>query len=211
MSATTLTITSGILTSTADITVSGLTTIQGGAITGSGDVNANDGILLDPAGATFFLDGRTMINALGQTATWSGNGSSVEMEDGAVFNNLGTFLAETTGLVEQGAGAASSFNNQGTFTRSTSTGSVNFDSGVSFNSAGGSVDVQTGTLGLLGGGTDTSATYTVESGATLDLAGSQHHRLCQQHLGRRHRGFHRRQQRYDRHRRDLQRHRRDDR
>ncbi len=171
LSATTLTITGGTLTGTADFTVSGLTTISGGTISGSGNVNANGDILFDPPGNTFFLDGRTMINAAGQTATWSGPGSDVEMLDGAVFNNLGTFLAETSGAFEQGSGAASSFNNQGSFTKSTSSGTVDFESGVSFNTAGGTVDVQTGTLSLQGGGTNTSAAYTIEAGTTLDFNG----------------------------------------
>ena len=129
--------------------------------------------MINTAGSTFFLDGQTLTNAAGQTATWSGTTSNVELEGGAVFNNLGAFLAETTGAFEQGSGADSSFNNQGTFTKSTNTGPINSDTGILFNSAGGSVDVQTGTLGLLGGGTDTSTTYTVELGATLDLGGSR--------------------------------------
>jgi len=37
---------------------------------------------------------------------------------------------------------------------------------------GGTVDVQTGTLGLQGGGTETGASFSIETGATLDFAGS---------------------------------------
>ncbi len=172
LDATTITITGGTLTGTGVITVSGLTTFSGGTIAGSGDVNANGGFLINSPGNTVFIDGRTVINAAGQTATWSAPGGDIEMLDGAVFNNEGTFLAETTGTIEQGGGANSSFNNSGNFTKSTNSGVVNFGPGVSFNVAGGTVDVQTGELGLMGGGTSTSAAYTIESGTTLDLSGS---------------------------------------
>ena len=81
-------------------------------------------------------------------------------------------LAETNSTFEQGAGAAGSFNNDGSFTKSTSSGPVEFTPGVSFNAAGGTIDVQLGTLELQGGGTSTSAAYTIASGATLDIAGT---------------------------------------
>ena len=168
-----LTISGGTLTGAGSLSVGGLVTLSSGTLSGSSTLSANGGILINTAGSTFFLDGQTLTNAAGQTATWSGTNNNVELEDGAVFNNLGTFLAQTTGAFEQGPGADSSFNNHGSFTKSTNTGPINFDTGILFNSAGGSVDVQTGTLGLLGGGTDTSTTYTVELGATLNLGGSR--------------------------------------
>ena len=46
------------------------------------------------------------------------------------------------------------------FIKSASSSQGSFLQGVSFNVTSGSVDVQTGTLELLGGGTDTGATFT---------------------------------------------------
>src|SRR4029077_323450 len=53
----------------------------------------------------------------------------------------------------------------------TSSGELDFV-GTSFNVSGGSVDVQSGTLGLQGGGTETGAAFSMEPGATLDFAGA---------------------------------------
>ena len=55
------------------MTVSGLTTLSGGTISGSGHGRPpNGGILLNLTNALFTLDGRTLTNPAGQTATWSG-------------------------------------------------------------------------------------------------------------------------------------------
>jgi hypothetical protein len=170
----TLTISGGTLNDAGAVTVGGLLTLSGGGISGSGTVTANGGILVNPPGSTVVLDGCTLINPAGQTATWSGVGSyGFQLDDGAVFNNLGTFLAQTHGLIDDGAGAVSAFNNQGSFTKSTDSGSLDFGQGVTFNNRGGSVDVQTGTLSLDVGGTDTAGSYTSESGANLELGGSR--------------------------------------
>jgi fibronectin-binding autotransporter adhesin len=168
----TLTISGGTLNDPGAITVGGLLTLSGGGISGSGTVTANGGTLINPPNSSLVLDGCTLINPAGQTATWSGVGSDgVQMDDGAVFNNLGTFLAQTHGRIGDGQGAGSAFNNEGSFTKSTDSGSLEFGQGVTFNNDGGTVDVQTGTLSLGTGGTDTAGSYTSESGATLELGG----------------------------------------
>ncbi|MFI5460266.1 MAG: beta strand repeat-containing protein [Isosphaerales bacterium] len=161
----------GSLTGTGDITVNGLLTLTAGTISGSGVLSANGGILINPTGTAFALDGRTLTNAAGQTATWTGTGSNIQASGGAVFNNLGTFVAQNQGAFSQGTGAASSFVDKGSFTKSTSSGELDF-TGVAFNVTGGTVDVQTGTLGLQGGGTETGASFSIETAATLDFAGS---------------------------------------
>jgi autotransporter-associated beta strand protein len=97
------------------------------------------------------------------------------MSDGAVFDNLGTFLDQSEGGGEftYGSGASSSFNNQGSFLTQSINGGVSlFSEGVSFNVAGGTVDVQDDYLELFGGGTDTGAAYTIESGEGLEFSGS---------------------------------------
>src|SRR5262249_36783141 len=58
-------------------------------------------------------------------------------------------------------------------TASNTTGeAVEFDSGVSFNSTGGTVDVQSYYLDLLGGGIETGTAFTIPSGSVLELEGS---------------------------------------
>jgi autotransporter-associated beta strand protein len=166
-----LVVNGGSLAGTGDLTVSGLLTLTAGTISGSGTVHANGGIVLNPTGAAFGLDGRALINSAGQTATWTGTGSDIQASDGAVFENLGTFLAQNQGTFSQGLGAPSSFVDQGAFTKSTDSGALTF-SGVAFNATGGTVDVQAGTLGLSGGGTETGASFSTETGATLEFSGS---------------------------------------
>ncbi len=68
------------------------------------------------------------------------------------------------------AGASTAFNNDGSFILSTPY--PFYFMGETFNSDGGTVDVQAGTLHLDGGGTVTSSTFTVGSGAVLGLGGT---------------------------------------
>ncbi len=68
----TLSITGGTLTGAGNLSVSELVTLTGGTLSGSGKLNANGGMLINPTGGNFFLDGRTVNNAAGQTATWTG-------------------------------------------------------------------------------------------------------------------------------------------
>jgi large repetitive protein len=161
----------GTLAGTGDITVGGPLTLTAGTIAGSGAVTANGGIVINPSGTAFSLDGRTLTNSAGQTATWTGADSNVQASNGAVFDNLGTFQAENQGAFTQGSGALATFIDAGSFTKMTSSGELDF-LGVGFNTMGGSVIAQTGTLGLLGGGSQTGAAFSVGSAANLDFGGS---------------------------------------
>jgi Big-like domain-containing protein len=179
----TLTISGGTLNDPGAITVGGLLTLSGGTISGlatagapsgTGTTTANGGITLNPAGGDFTLDGDTLTNPAGQTATFSGLESGLLEGDGAEFVNDGTFLAQALGNVSEtgSTGNPVSFINNGTFTRSVNTSVLDFD-GVAFNvNAPGTVDIQTGILNLWGGGTSTGGVFTVESGATLYFGGS---------------------------------------
>ncbi len=177
LSATTLKIAAGELVEMGTITASGLSTFSGGSLSGSGDVDADGGI--DFGSGSFTLDGRTLNNAVGQTATWSPGGQTgIALPDGAVINNFGTFLMQSQNLgglyatiSPGGAGAAPTFNNDGTITAAGgATGRFLID--VPVDTAGGTVDVKSGTLELEVGGTSTGSTFTVESGATLFLGGT---------------------------------------
>jgi hypothetical protein len=151
------------------VSVSGLVTLTAGTLSGSGALNANGGMLINPLSGGFNLDGRTVNNAAGQTATWTGryiNGDFVA-SDGSVFNNLGTFVADGVGFYkESGIGAPSSFNDHGNFIAS---GSANVDFSVPFNVPGGSVDIDDGSqLEFDQGGTSTDAAFIVDGGFDVE-------------------------------------------
>ena len=168
---TTLTVSGGTLQSSADISVGGLTTLSGGTIAGSGHVYCQGGMTIDPIQNELTFDGRDVENSVGQTATWSGANSNIQLSDGEIFDNLGTFIAENQGTINAGTGAIPTFDNQGQFIRSTDSSELDLN-GVSFDSSGGTVDIQTGKLGLLNGGTETSSAFTIEANTTLFLGGS---------------------------------------
>ena len=116
-------------------------------MSGSGVTNANGGIFIESSGDNLILFGRTLNNAAGQTATWTataGSGGLIALSSGAVFNNHGTFLAQTDQSISGGSGGGT-FNNFGTFTRSNNSGTLTTDPDITFNNSG-TVNVQTGTL-----------------------------------------------------------------
>jgi hypothetical protein len=165
-----LTIDGGTLTGAGNVSVSGLVTLTAGTLSGASELNANGGMLINPTGGNFNLDGRTVNNAAGQTATWTGSlDDFIEASDGSVFNNLGTFLVDGLALYEDSnVGAASSFNDLGSFITTTNTANVGFN--VLFNVPGGSVDVKDNSqLDLDAGGTVSGAVFNTESSGDLDL------------------------------------------
>ena len=158
------TLSSGTLTGGFNLTLNDNLSWTGGTMSGSGITNADGGISL-VGGGTRVLIGRTLNNALGQSATLSGASATLNVGSGAVFNNLGTFLAQNNQAFANNGGAASTFNNPGTFTRNTGTGTFSIGFNGVFNNAG-TVNVQTGTL------------------CAQHARWRQHHR-CFQHLQRR--------------------------
>ena len=166
-----LTISGGTLTGTGDLTVGGLVTLTAGTLSGSSVLDANGGMLINPSASQFNLDGRTINNAAGQTATWNGvtgggvTFSSIEASDGSVFNNLGTFVANDNATYnESGTGAASVFNNLGSFTLTPSS-LVGFS--VTFNVPGGSVDIKDNGQLDIASGNSTAAAYKIETNAEI--------------------------------------------
>jgi hypothetical protein len=167
----------GTLSVNGSLTVNGLLTLGFGELSGTGSVTANAGIAMDLDNANLVLDGITLNNPVGQTAsiTGSANNAEITAEDGAVFNNDGTFNADNGVVVYDGnsgtPGAPSAFNNDGSFIKS-GQGTLAFSTSDAFNSDGGTVDVQGGTLDLSSGGTVIDSTFTAESGAELELGGT---------------------------------------
>jgi fibronectin-binding autotransporter adhesin len=182
VTATTVTTTAGsVLNVAGTLTVSGLLNLDGGTVSGSGVVDANGGIVMgnpqDYYDGPVTLDGCTLNNAAGQTLT---DGLEIDFEDGAVLNNAGTFTSTHfiagddnpfAGGFEQGSGAASTFDNTGSFVVPTGSSGFNVD-GVAFDDDGGTVDVQAAKLMLTGGGTSTGGAFTILSGATLEISSS---------------------------------------
>ena len=165
------------LTVNGSLAASGLLTLSGAVLSGSGTIAAGGGIAINTLGST--LKGITLTNAAGETVAMTGSSMlNIFAEDGAVFNNDGTFLVQVGGSFSVEAGtAASAFNNSGTFIDSTPSvftfGLGNSNHGpVNFNSDGGSVNVQDGTLELDGGGTATGSSFSVATGAELELSGT---------------------------------------
>ena len=67
-----------------------------------------------------------------------------------------------------GGGTGTAFNNNGTFTRNTGTGTYTFGGGIAFNNSG-TVNASSGTLAFNGGGVSTGGIFNIGLGATLRL------------------------------------------
>ncbi|MBI3387429.1 MAG: hypothetical protein HY027_06775, partial [Deltaproteobacteria bacterium] len=158
--------TAGTLTGADDLTVTGVMTWQAGLIRGTGNVNANGGLLLSTTSTITLFDTRTLNNA--GVATWSGPGA-FSIGGNAIFNNVmgATFQIKTA--ADMGAGT---FNNHGMVTKELGSGD-----GItvlsSFFTDSGMLKVLSGTLQLAGDGLH-QGTTTVMAGAGLAFTGGDH-------------------------------------
>ena len=170
---TTLTMSGGTLNTASTINIANLLNWMDGTMAGSGVTNANGGLQMNTV-AAHVLNGRTFNLPAGQTATMSGRGL-LQLQNGARFNNAGTFLAQQDGSainnisIQNVGGAASLFNNTGTFTRDTTTGT--FVINVPFANSG-TVNLATGTLALSGGDNGTTTgEFNIADGSQVDFDG----------------------------------------
>ncbi len=120
----------------------------------------------DNAGYQEFLDGRTLNNSGAATLAVNPNyGGALYFLDGATFNNKAgasfSFITDASILDEYGTPDGGTFINHGTFAKTSSIGTSVV--GITFDALGGSVDVETGTISLNGGG---------ELGSTFSLTGT---------------------------------------
>jgi hypothetical protein len=162
---------SGTLTGTGDITVSGALIWGSGTMSGTGRTIIASGATLDLNNTTHDLN-RTLQND--GTATWTAG--ALQMNAGTFINN-GSFTASGSNLSCYGTGGANLFSNAGTFIKQ-GAGTASFfvsSSAVAFSNNG-AVDVQEGTLSLNSGGTNGSA-VTVAEGAALTIAGNYTHAI----------------------------------
>ena len=134
--------------------------------------NANGGMTINSSGANLYLDSRTLNNAAGQTATWTGDanfGGDIRFQNGAIFNNNGTFLAQSDQYLYDFSGTGA-FNNAGTFTRNNNPGTLTLYN-LAFNNTG-TVNVQTGTLDLQSANVTQYAGYALTAGVWSISAGA---------------------------------------
>jgi fibronectin-binding autotransporter adhesin len=168
----TLSVSSGTLAlgSSPTISVSGALSLGPATISGAGALDGNGGVAIATAsGGQVVMDGTTLNNSAGQSGTFAGN---ITMEDGATLNNVGTLTAVGGSFsISQGAGAAATFDNEGTFVCSTAGAGVFTPISVAFDDHGGTVSVEQGQLQILGGVTSAGGTFTVASDSVLDFGG----------------------------------------
>lgn len=168
------------------IVITNTLTQSGGSILGTGEISAqnsviwNGGFMLEVGTTTIpssgnlsiggsqnkVMTGRTLNNSGASTMTGSGD---LFLNNGSVFNNLAgaTFDVQSDADFGFASGSSSTFNNSGTFLRSVDSGDTVFPSNVVFRNDG-DVEVQTGTLVLQGGYTQTAGT-TFLNGGNFDV------------------------------------------
>jgi RHS repeat-associated protein len=155
----------GSLSGAGEVTITGALAWTGGTMSGAGrTIVANTGTLSLTGSSARYLN-RVLGNE--GTATWT---DGVLVMNGGTFDNLGTLTANNSSdSGAYGSGGVNAFNNVGTFTKQ-GTGLTTFwqyNTTVAFHNSG-TVEVQAGTLGLDGGGTQSGA-FTVAGPATLRL------------------------------------------
>lgn len=139
-----------------------------GAMTGSGRTVIPPGATLTINGGSVGVNGgRTLDN--GGTTSW--NAGNLQVANGAVITNRAgaLFHVQSAAGISPGLNA-SRFDNAGMF-RKTSAGTTIINNLVSFNNYA-TVELQSGTLNLSGGGTHTGS-FDVTAGTTLNLRGTQ--------------------------------------
>jgi hypothetical protein len=154
------------LTGAGAITVHGTLDWESGIMTGSGQTIIAPGATLNFVNPeTIVLSGRTLENQ--GTVYWTGLGT-LDIS-GVITNDAGAlFDMQTPVTMEYGGGSVSRFDNAGTLLISTNGGATSFE-GVGFDNFG-TVNIQSGTLVLNGGGTN-AGTIIVPAGTTLNFAG----------------------------------------
>jgi hypothetical protein len=153
------------LTGTGAITVHGTLDWESGSIAGSLQITiAPDATLnfVNPEGILF--SGRRLENQ--GTVFWTGLGN-IEVS-GVITNDAGAlFDMQNPATMQYGGGSVSRFDNAGTLLTTTNGGTTSFD-GVALDNYG-TVNIQSGTLVLAGGGAN-AGTISVPEGTTLNFA-----------------------------------------
>ena len=157
------------LSGSGTLTIHGISTWISGTMNGGGQTVIMPGaslILANPS--TLSLNNRVFEN--GGTISWAGadNLGSISLINAVITNRAGAFFQARTSSSILNQGGTARFDNAGTFSKSASTGTPTL--GCTFNNSG-TLDLQTGSLALQGGGTN-SGTITVPAGTALNLSGT---------------------------------------
>lgn len=115
------------------------------------------------------MNGRTL-NILGAAVLTASDGHYVYLQGGSVISNAGTLDLQDSAQIYANDGA-SGVHNTGLLRKVGGTGTGTLD-GVALNNTG-TVQVLTGTLNLIGGGTS-SGNFNAAAGATLNFGGGTH-------------------------------------
>jgi hypothetical protein len=156
-----LNLSGGVINGASALTVQGATSWSGGRLE-DGDVQLNGGLSIT-SGVRLY--GSDLTLAAGQSATVSGSGALSLENQSKVINNGSFFARNSNGITEVGP-YQSNFTNNGTFTRDTDSGTFTFGA-TQFDNAG-TLNVNTGTLNVVHGITNSGAIQ-IATGATLQL------------------------------------------
>ena len=174
---------------------------QGRVVLDAGTVNSTGGVSFDLPAPLFQWGGGTLAGMVGNEGAMTLVGTNDSyLGNRAVFVNAGTIEhagSGRLGMSENGGGTtrlenlaggvydfgtdssvyangccgALVFDNQGLLRKSGGTNVSAIEAGIAFNNLGGSIEVDSGTLSLNGGGSSSNGTFVVASGAVLDLTG----------------------------------------
>ena len=162
---------SGTLTGAGDLTVIDSLGWSGGTMGGAGSTNATGGLSITGSAAKT-LSGRVLNNQ--GAASWSDTGN-ITLSSGAVLNNLVGYTLDVQN--DQSFVAAGSplptINNAGVFLKSAGSATTTASTNVRFNNTG-TVEVQTGTVSLNGGGTSNGDFVATAAGTLLRFGGGTH-------------------------------------
>jgi hypothetical protein len=159
----------GTLDGTGTVTIRNALNWTGGTMGGSGRTIIPAGVTLNLAAGVALT--RTLEN--GGTILWTGGGF-IGVSFGGILTNRagGLFHVQNTGAINVGGGSGNRFDNAGTFRKSANAGTMTLANGLSFNNSG-TVEIQTGTLNLVGDGAH-SGSFAVPAGTALILSGGAH-------------------------------------
>lgn len=157
----------GTLSGNGNLDIRGPFIWEAGSLAGSGTINVEGGMHI--TGAANLVEkqfrSKTLLNK--GAATWAGNGT-ISFSNGAILSNAAgaTFDSAGDGTLNNGPGSNLVLN-AGKFRKTGGSGVTRIN--VPFHNSG-EVEVQSGTLSLNNGGTNTS-TISAPPGATLELGG----------------------------------------
>ena len=164
-----------------DLAIQGGTNILNGDITVNGDIDWTSGGTLTINGSSGLTNTGTLTISDSLSKTFSGilnnegtvihdANRAIFFKDGTINNFSGAIYELRNGVLDFNQGV-NNINNQGTF-RNVGTGTNIVD--VAFNNAGGTIDVQSGTLNFSRGGRSQGGTYTLADNGLLRLTGGTH-------------------------------------